>query len=129
MVVRTILWAVLRAVVTALRTLRATLCATLCAAHLGHGSLPCFFESLGICLDISDILILDSLFQACESSIDSIPLLCRNLVAVVLEVLLGLEAESIGIVNLVDSFLLSLVGSLIGLGLITHSLNLILTQS
>ena len=125
MVVRTILWAVLRAVVTALRTLRATLCAT----HLGHGSLPCFFESLGICLDISDILILDSLFQACESSIDSIPLLCRNLVAIVLEVLLGLEAESIGIVNLVDSFLLSLVGSLIGLGLITHSLNLIFTQS
>ena len=101
----------------------------MCATHLGHGSLPCFFESLGICLDISEILILDSLFQACESSIDSIPLLCRNLVTVVLEVLLRLEAESIGIVDLVDSFLLSLVGSLIGLGLITHPLDFILTQS
>ena len=101
----------------------------MCTTHLGHCSLPCFFESLGICLDISDILILDSLFQACESSIDSIPLLCRNLVAVVLEVLLGLEAESIGIIDLVDSFLLSLVGSLIGLGLVTHPLDFIFAQS
>ena len=82
-----------------------------------------------MCLDISDILILDSFLQACESSIDSIPLVSRNLVTIVLEILLGLESERISAVDLVNSLLLGLVGSLVGLGLITHPLDFILAES
>ena len=91
--------------------------------------MPSLFKCLGICLDISNILSLDSLFQACKGSIDSIPLVSRNLVAIVFKILLGLEAKRISTIDLIDSLLLSLVGSLIGLSLITHSLDFILAKS
>ena len=91
--------------------------------------MPSLLERLRICLDVRYVLSLDSLLQACESRIDSIPLVCRNLVTVILEILLALEAEGVSIIDLVHPFLLCLVRSLIGLGLVTHPLDLILAEA
>ena len=51
------------------------------------------------------------------------------LVAVLLKVLLALEDEGVGGVDLVDLLALGLIGGLVGLGLVTHPLDLVLAQS
>ena len=88
--------------------------------------MPGLLESLGMSVYVSYVLRLHGLLEAAQSIVDGIPLVGRNLVTVIPEVLLGLEAESIGIVDLVNPLPLGLVGCLIGLGLVTHPLDLAL---
>ena len=80
-------------------------------------------------VDISDILLVHGFLQTVASALNGTLLLCRNLIAIFLKVLLSLEDHCICIVDLVNPFLLSLVGLLVGLGLITHSLDLLITQT
>ena len=94
--------------------------------HILGCSVPGLFEFLVELVDISDVPGLDSLLEGVVGLFDSLFLLCGNLVTLVLEILVSLESHSVGGVYLVSHFLGSLVGFLIGLGLVTHTLHLFL---
>ena len=77
----------------------------------------------------SYVLRLHGLLQVCAGAFDGALLVGRNLVAVLLEILLGLEYHSVTVVYLVYALLGLLVRSLIGLGLVTHPLDFLLAQA
>ena len=91
--------------------------------------MPCRFEFAVVLVDIRDVLTLDSLFKTVQSGLYRAFLVGRDLVAVLFQVLFGLEAHGVCIVDLVDPFLFCVVGSLVGLGLVTHPLDLVFAQS
>ena len=109
------------------RTLRAALGAGLLSLLI-HVS-ECLVESLGILVDISDILTLHSFLKACDIRLHIRLDVSRDLIAILLQELLSLEAESVSVVVLVDSLLLGLIGSLISLGLVTHPLDLLVRKT
>ena len=125
---RTTLRAILRALrsLGSLRALGAGLCG-LC--HILAGSVPSGLKLRVAAVNLRDVLLVHSLLESLAGSLDGALLFCRNLVTVLLEVLLGLEDHSICVVDLVNPLRLSLVGLLIGLGLVTHPLDLGLAQS
>ena len=109
------------------RTLRAALGAGLLSLLI-HVS-ECLVESLGILVDVSDILTLHSFLKTSDISLHVRLHVSRNLIAILLEELLSLEAKSVSVVDLVDSLLLGLIGSLISLGLVTHPLDLLVRKT
>ena len=82
-----------------------------------------------VLVDVSEVLSLHCLLELVLGLFDGCLLVSRDLVAVLLEVLLCLEAHTVGIVDLVDTLLLSLVSSLVSLSLIPHPLDLSVRKS
>ncbi len=101
--------------------------------------MPSLFKSLGCRVKLVGgdgaagiVLVLCYLVciaQLLQCALDVALLVCGNLVAIVLEVLLALEYHCIGGVNLVHKLLARLVGSLVGLGLVAHLLDFALGQA
>ena len=91
--------------------------------------MPSLFKLAGPALYVRDVLRLDRLLEAAERRLYRRLLVSRDLVAIFLEILLGLEAECVSVVDLVYPLLLGLVRSLVGLGFIPHTLDLILAQA
>ena len=91
--------------------------------------MPCVVQGLGGAVDVGDVLRLVGLAELTESILDSALLVSGYLVAVLLEVFLALEDEGVSAIDLVYPLTLGLVSGLVGLGLVTHPLDLVLTQS
>ena len=114
--------------------LRATLRTALRSA-LGtcvHGfrcGVPCLLEFGAVLVDIGQVLVLDRLLEGVQCSLDGAALVGRNLVAVVLQVLFGLEAESVGVVHLIHALLGLLVGLFVGLGFVAHTLDFVVAKA
>lgn len=116
-----ILRAGLRTLRAALRAVRILTSRTLLSlVHL----LESLIEGLGIPVDVSEILALDSLLKGGDICLDLGLDISGNLIAIVLEELLSLEAKGISVVDLVNPLLGGLVSGLVGLGLIPHPLDL-----
>ena len=91
--------------------------------------MPSCLEFRVVLLDITHILVLDSLLEGVAGILDCRLLVSREFVAIVLKVLFGLEYHSIGVVDLVNPFLLSPVGLLVSLCLILHPLDFLITEA
>ena len=63
--------------------------------------MPCVVQSLGSTVDVGDVLRLVGFLELTESVLDGTLLVSGDLVAILLEVLLALEDEGIGTVDLV----------------------------
>jgi len=121
------------AVETAVCTVESLTCAGLCAAglavHLGGGGLHHLVEVGGCGVDSCDVAGLVSVLQLLEGLLYGGLLVGRNLVAVVLEEVLGGEYHRVGLVQLVNALALLLVvlGVLLCLGF--HAVNLLFAQT
>ena len=127
-VVVSILTALLACLLTCTR-LRASLLRTSLLIHLLRGSLHDGVEVVDGRVDSGYITTLVGVLQLAESLLDSRFLIGRDLVAVVLEEVLGSEDHRVSLVELVDALTLLLVVLGVLLSLSLHALDLIIAQT
>ena len=113
----------LRSAEGALRSARLTLC-TCCSSRLIHLLEEVLKFLLGH-VDGSEVLSLVSVLEFAQCSLDLRLEVGRQLVASLLHGFLGLEDESVGLIELVDALLLLGVGSCIGSSLVLHALKVV----
>ena len=68
-------------------------------------------------------------FKFCKCALDSLLLLCGNLVAVLFELFLGRENHTVSTIDFVHTLALLFVLSLVSLSLVAHTLNLCIGQA
>lgn len=127
-VVVSILTALLACLLTCTR-LRASLLRTSLLIHLLRGSLHDGVEVVDGRVDSGYITTLVGVLQLAESLLDSRFLIGRDLVAVVLEEVLGSEDHRVSLVELVDALTLLLIVLGVLLSLSLHALDLIIAQT
>ena len=111
--------------IATLRALRAALRLLGLLVHCLEG----FVEQLAVVVDVGKVLSLDCILEGCNVLLYILLYIGGHFVAVVLEELLGLEAECIGVVDLVNALLLRLVGCLVGLGFVAHPLDFLVGEA
>lgn len=127
-VVVSILTALLACLLTCTR-LRTGLLRSSLLIHLLRGSLHDGVEVVDGRVDSGYITTLVSVLQLAESLLDSRFLIGRDLVAVVLEEVLGSEDHRVGLVELVNALTLLLIVLGVLLSLSLHALDLIIAQT
>ncbi len=106
-------------------TLGACTCLLSSSVHL----LGSIVQLVGGSVDGSEVLSLVGIAELLEGSLDFGLHVGRQLVAALLEHVLGLEDHRVGLVELVDLLALTLVGVCIGFCLSLHALNLFLREA
>ena len=108
--------------------MRTSLTTGLCI-HLGAGCLEGGVELVHGSVATCEVLCLVGILELLQSSLDGCLLVGGELVAQVLELVLGLEDHAVGLVELVHLLALLAVGLCVGLGLGLHALDLLLAEA
>lgn len=97
--------------------------------HLSRSSLHNLVEVVDSRIDSGNVASLMSILELLESRLDTWLLVCRNLITIVLQEVLGGEDHRVSLIHLIYTLTLSLISSSILLSLSLHTLDFLLAQA
>lgn len=97
--------------------------------HLSRSSLHNLIEVVDSRINSGNVASLMSILELLESRLDTRLLVCRNLITIVLQEVLGSEDHRVSLIHLIYALTLSLISSSILLSLSLHTLDFLLAQA